>query len=288
MMLKELLKFLCNYKPAIRLFLKYKAAYCENFMLVNDLKREVPIIISLSSTEKHFKYLEYTLCSIQNQKVKPDRVILWLSNEYELSELPYCITKYIKNGLEIKFVEECSSFTKIIYALKEFKNSILITAEDDIYYQKTWLARLYHSYISSPRDIHVHKAHKIIATNDLTDYKKWGKYINDEDSSYTIFPLNAGGILYPPNCFSREVFRDDIYRKKTKIEWDLWAWFMSLVANRKIRVVKNHIKYLNCINIFERLINYIKAYRRHNNINKQIYFLMKYYGQNINQKMNTK
>lgn len=246
--------------------------------------RSIPIIVSLTSYRKRFSDLPKTIYSLLNQSIKPDKIILWLDEECEdLIYLPYDITQFIKNGLEIKFVKDVGPYTKAIYAFKEFKNAIIVTADDDIYYPKDWLKKLYLSYIAHPQDIHVHRAHRV----DLSKpYEKWTKHINEETARYDNFLTGVGGVLYPPECFGKEVFREDVFLKYSPKADDIWFWIMALVYNRKIRVVKNHIKTLITTNIFNQLFgnNLYKDNRKgYNDI--QLKNLLKFYEQNVINKL---
>lgn len=282
-----MLKCLPKYNFTFNPFIRYLSRNIGEFSGVNILKREVPIIVSLSSVEEHFGDLELSLYAIFNQSVQADKIILWLSDEYELAELPYSITRYIKNGLEIRFVEDKGVYNGIIYALKEFESSIIVYAKDDIIYPKDWLKKLYHSYIANPEDIHLHKTLRTIVnknSTDLASVKEWIRFVTEEDSEFSNFILSEGGVLIPPKCFTKEVFREDIYKKNSPTSVDIWLWFMALVSGRKIRVVKNHINTLTCTNIFRKLFGYdykknIKRY------DEQIENLMNFYKQNIMQKL---
>jgi len=247
---------------------------------------EVPLIVSLTSYGERFNDLVISLYSLLNQSLKPDRIILWLSDEYNLNALPYEITAFIKNGLEIRFVKDIRSYTKIIYALKEFPNAIIVTADDDIYYPKNWLKKLYYSYISNPEDIHVHRAHRF---EKGKPYEDWEKHVNEEGARYDNFLTGVGGVLYPPQCFTSEVLRDDIFLKYAPYADDIWLWVMALLNNRKIRVVKNHIKTLTCVNIFRQIFKNSKTLYAHNSAggnDEQLDNLMKFYERNILQKLN--
>jgi hypothetical protein len=108
-------------------------------------------------------------------------------DEYELAKLPYGITKYIKNGLEIRFVRDIGSYTKVIYALKEFEKSIVVTADDDIIYPKDWLKKLYLSYAANPEDIQVHRAHRVrIENKNIMPYETWSKHAEEESAAVII------------------------------------------------------------------------------------------------------
>ena len=127
-----------------------------------ETKRQNPVIVSLTSYYERFEKLPVTLYSLLNQSLKPDKIILWLDKKSEdLAYLPYEITQFFKNGLEIRLVEDVKSYTKAYYAFKEFSNAVIVTADDDVFYPKKWLEKLYYSYASHPEDIHVHSAHRV-------------------------------------------------------------------------------------------------------------------------------
>ena len=182
---------------------------------INDIRRDVPLIVSLTSYEERFEDLTISIYSLLNQSIKPDRIILWLSDNLCLNDLPYDITRFIKNGLEIRFVKDIGSYTKAIYAFKEFSNSIIVTADDDIYYPKDWLSKLYYSFIANPKDISVHRAHRIrFEDKKIAPYETWTKHVEEENARFDNFLTGVGGVLYPPNCFSNEVLRKDIFLTK--------------------------------------------------------------------------
>lgn len=283
----DLFKRIFSYKFHLRQFcnpfIGLQIKSLGNFLGVNQCKREIPIIVSLTSYEERFRDLPITIYSLLNQKLKPDRIILWLDEKHNLTTLPYKITQFIKNGLEIRFVKDIKSYTKGIYAFKEFSSAIIVTADDDIYYPTKWLKKLYHSYVSNQKDIHVHRAHKV---NLNLPYEKWEKEVNKENASYDNFLTGVGGVLYPPNCFTKEVLREDIFLKNAPNADDIWFWIMALVHGRKIRVVKNHIRTLICTNIFRQLFEKtLYSQNRKGGNDEQLANLMKFYGQNVKSKL---
>lgn len=291
-MIKSLLSRIFNYKFHVRgllnPFLGLQISSLGDYSGTNLTKRECPIIVSLTSYRERFKDLPITLYSLLNQSLKPDRVILWLDKEYEdLNNIPYEITQFLKNGLEICFVEDLRSYTKIIYALEEFRDSIIVTADDDIYYSTNWLKKLYYSYVSNPQDIHVHRAHKVLVSGgEILPYEKWQKHVEEENASYANFLTGVGGVLYPPKCFTSEVLRRDIFLKYAPYADDIWLWVMALVHNRKIRVVKNHIRTLIAVNIYKQIFSKtLYSKNRHGGNDKQLKALMKFYRENVLKKL---
>lgn len=284
--LSKILKSRLHLRFVFNSLIRYNSNLMSKYVGINPVKRDVPIIVSLTSYEARFKDLEISLYSLLNQSLKPDRIILWLSDEIEsLNDLPYEITKYIKNGLEIRFVKDIGSYTKAIYAFKEYQEAIIVTADDDIYYPQKWLERLYHSYIAHPKDIQVHRAHRVkLKDKKILPYEKWEKHVQEESARFDNFLTGVGGVLYPPNCFLSEVFRNDIFLKYAPTADDIWFWFMALISNRRIRVVQNHIKTLSCTNLLRQILPNRKTLYSINSTGRndeQIENLMKFYNNNI-------
>lgn len=284
--LSKILKSRLHLRFVFNPLIRYNSNLMSKYIGINPVKRDVPIIVSLTSYEARFKDLEISLYSLLNQSLKPDRIILWLSDEIEsLNDLPYEITKYIKNGLEIRFVKDIGSYTKAIYAFKEYSEAIIVTADDDIYYPKKWLERLYHSYIAHPKDIQVHRAHRVrLKDRKILPYEKWEKHVQEESARFDNFLTGVGGVLYPPNCFLSEVFRNDIFLKYAPTADDIWFWFMALISNRRIRVVQNHIKTLSCTNLLRQILPNRKTLYSINSTGRndeQVENLMKFYQNNI-------
>ena len=287
-MIKAPLKF--HIRPLLNPFIWYQIDNIGDYCGINtETKRENAIILSLTSYRDRFSKLPITLYSLLNQKLKPDKIILWLDEDSEeISYLPYEITQFIKNGLEIRFVKDLKSYTKFYYAFSEFSNSIIVTADDDIYYPSNWLEKLYYSYAAHPEDIHVHRAHRVIVGehNSILPYEQWEKHVKEESARYDNFLTGVGGVLYPPKCFSSEILRKDIFLKNAPTADDIWLWIMALSHDRKIRVVKNHQRNLIITDIFSHFFGenlYNKNSKGANDI--QFNNLMKFYKQNVMNKI---
>lgn len=60
-----------------------------------------------------------------------------------------------------KWCNDLKSYKKLVPALQEFPHDILITADDDLFYEPEWLEKLYNAYLENPQIIHCHRAHYI-------------------------------------------------------------------------------------------------------------------------------
>ena len=92
-------------KTINKLLLKPKIEKYDYYGL-NDETRNPKVIVSLTSYPKRITDIQYTLFSIFNQTFKPDKIVLWLTEEEipnREMDIPNHILKFKKIGLEIKW-----------------------------------------------------------------------------------------------------------------------------------------------------------------------------------------
>ncbi len=131
---------------------------------VNLNKRSPQLIVSLTSHPARINYVSVAINTILRQRLKPDRVILWLAEEEfknKEADLPDNLLSLKELGLEIKWCENLYSYKKIIPTLRECPNDIIVTADDDLYYAEDWLESLYNAYLKNPENIYVRRAVKV-------------------------------------------------------------------------------------------------------------------------------
>lgn len=220
---------------------------------LNTKLRERKLIVTLTSFPERMYDIHFCIYSLLNQNLKPDEVILWLAEDQFPNgekDIPREVLDLKEKGLTIKWCRNLYSYKKLIPAYKEFKNCILITADDDIFYPENWLAILYKSYLTHPNAITCHRAHRIKLDKDkkILPYKKWAKKINGPNFSYLNFFTGAGGVLYPPNSLNENVTNVKAFTELAPHGDDIWFWAMALLNNTKIYVANNNIKSLTYVN----------------------------------------
>lgn len=216
---------------------------------VKKSKRKPRIIVSLTSIPERMYDVHYTLYSLLNQQVKPDKVILWLSNEDfpngEL-DLPKEVLALQRNGLSLRFCDDLKSYKKIIPALETYPNDIIVTADDDIYYPPNWLKILYEDYRRNENDIIAHRVHRISVDDKgmVDDYNTWELNEKGDDYSFLNFATGAGGVLYPPKCFYKDILNKEMFMNKCKYSDDIWLWAMAVLNHKKIKTPKTRLNSL--------------------------------------------
>ena len=213
-------------------------------------KRKRELIISLTTIPDRLDRVHLCIETLLRQTVKPDRILIWLSPTYsdksKQSEqtLPPSLIALQKRGLQIHWYSDIRSYRKIIPAIKLYPNALIVTADDDVFYPRTWLEDLYSSFLLESNVIHCHRAHlmRYDSNGTLLPYRDWN--INSPTylgPSLDLFPTGVGGVLYAPWHLSNEVLNETVFIDLCPSADDIWLKAMSLLAKtpcKKVRLGK--------------------------------------------------
>jgi hypothetical protein len=209
----------------------------KDYSLLNENNCNHHIVVSLTSFPPRFRTLHLAIKSILNQKMKPDVILLCLAKEEAKNEfdLPDSIIDLKKYGLQILYIEEnLKPHKKYLYAMKNYPNSIIITVDDDIMYDKNLIKDLYDSYLKYPYAVSARRVHKIIKdkNNNILPYTDWlYEYKKEKKPSLDLIATGVGGILYPPCLLPPETFDTEKIKKLCLNADDIWLKFMELKNN---------------------------------------------------------
>lgn len=219
---------------------------------VTDKKRNPKVIVSLTTYPKRIDDIQYTLFSIFNQSFKPDKIILWLAEEEfpnKEMDIPWFILNFKKLGLEIKWCENIKSYKKLIPSLKEYPNDIIVTADDDIFYPKDWLKKLYDNYLKYPDCIIGQRARKMCFDDngEIDSYNNWKMIENEENPSFLNFLTGGAGSLYPPNSLDKHIFDNELFESLCLTGDDVWFWAMGVINRTKFKTVDDNLALLTYV-----------------------------------------
>jgi hypothetical protein len=176
---------------------------------------------------------------IKQKEVNIDKIILTLDkNKWTPENIPWIIKRLLKLGIDILFVDDIKSYTKIIPVLSLYKNSSIVSVDDDIYYSSNLIKTLYNGHLLFPDKIIAVKAliPEIKQNKIAASYIFWKEAIYGYTVSY-IMPLGVRGVLYPPGAFVEEVFNQSVFMKLAPTNDDLWLWIMALVSKTKHHLI---------------------------------------------------
>jgi hypothetical protein len=208
---------------------------------VTTAKRNPELIVSLTTIPERISKVALCLDSLLRQSLKPDRLILWLSECNEpnrplinQASLPSDLLRLIPRGLEIRWCKDIRSFRKIIPTLHAHPTALVVTADDDVFYPRHWLKELYDAYQIEPQYVHCHRAHQILydSAGVALPYNQWNMMANGEQGpSFDLFPTGVGGVLYAPGQLHPDILNEETFLALCPKADDVWLKAMSLLAN---------------------------------------------------------
>ena len=233
----------------IKICLKYK--YNIKLMPLSDSgitkeKRFPKIIVSLTTYPGRIDIVHKTIITLLQQTMKPDEVILWLAEEqFPDKKLPKSLTDLEQYGLSIRWCNDIRSYKKLIPTLKEYPQDIIITFDDDYYYDKNTVKNLYEEYLNYPNCVIGTRAMRLVPDKKCHRFNLIRRsYIYDDTylPSYLNTTIGFGGVLYPPCALSEDVLDEDKFMSVIPTNDDIWFWANAVKNGTKIVAMKNGYK----------------------------------------------
>ena len=218
---------------------QFKARF-SNVSGVLENRRETPLIVSLTSIPERLHKVHLCIETLLSQSLKPDNIILWLSDTIHGDDIPENLKRLEKRGLQIRGCRDIGPYTKLIYTLRENPQSIIVTADDDVFYPAYWLKKLYLAYQAEPQYIYCYRAHlmKCNSKGIPESYHHWDYFAPGMlGPSHFLLPTGHCGVLYPAGSLHHEVFNEELFSSICPTGDDIWFKAMSLlngVACKKV------------------------------------------------------
>lgn len=231
----------------------------------NKLKNNFPdiykgifnVIISLTSFPERINTVNQTIESLLNQEVKANKIILWLAPEQfpnKEADLPKQLLNLKEKGLIIDWYHDIRSYKKLIPTLKKYPDSIIITADDDIIYNKTCVKTLINTYYSNIYNIIANRITRLYYKEKNLEilprklYTKNNNYLPIlKQASCFNMQTGCAAVLYPPHCFYKDILNEDLIQKLAPTNDDQWFWAMGILNGFSVMMPKEpqfNLKYV--------------------------------------------
>ena len=204
--------------------------------LLNDHPREQKLVVSLTTFDKRVRSVYLPLESIAQQTFKPDEIVLWLDQEkFNNENLPVSLERMKKRGLKVRYCRDHGPHTKLIHALQDYPDDLIITIDDDHIYPMDMIENLMMAHKKHPGTICCNVARRIIKNDkdEYLPYAKWDRVHSTEYRSSELLPLGVHGVLYFPGCFDPEVLNIGNMKKLAPKADDIWYKAMHIKNNVK-------------------------------------------------------
>ena len=123
------------------------------------------IYVSISTIPSRIKNLEKSVKSILNQTLKPDKVFINIPLKYRRFEeiiKDDQIPNFKDSRVEITRCEDCGPGTKLLGSLHKMeKDSLLVLADDDNFYENYMIEKFYYFYKTAPENAYSFYVHPL-------------------------------------------------------------------------------------------------------------------------------
>ncbi len=195
------------------------------------------VVVSMTSFPEAIPYATQAVQSILNGSVLPDKLILYLTySQFAENRIPECLRVLSENNpiFEIRnYDRDIRSYRKLVPALIDFPDAIIVTVDDDVAYHKHMLRDLLDLHSQIPGAVLAHRAKRIKIGKP---YRSWRKYrwydflFKRIHEGFLNLQTGVGGVLYPPYSLKKEMMDVDLFTKIAPSTDDIWFWAAG-VAN---------------------------------------------------------
>ncbi|MDR1026998.1 MAG: hypothetical protein LBL46_01115 [Rickettsiales bacterium] len=198
------------------------------------------IIISLTSFPARINIVPKVVKRLLRQRARADLVALYLvEQQFPGHALPAELTALAADPrFQIRWKSgDLRGYDKLIPALSDFPDDIIITFDDDQKYARSVLGKLLRAHRRYPRCVICNRA-RLMRYPER--YKNWPilrglRRLRHLAPAFDIVPTGIGGVLYPP----RSLMRTDVLRDLAPTTDDLWFWTMAVRNGTKIKQTWN-------------------------------------------------
>lgn len=210
---------------------------------LNKEPRDTTLTFTLTSFPARIDTVQYTLCTLFDQSMKPDRVVLWLAaEEFEGVEMPDSIKEFQKIGLEVRFCENMFGHKRYYKLIDEQKdNELIVMFDDDILFPKYLVERLYTTWENFPDCVICERGQVLTFNGDkVLNPGRWSSIskVGIQSPSYRLLASPGGGCLFPPKALYKDANNTEIIKKYAFKTGDIWLMFMTV--QNDVKVVRTH------------------------------------------------
>ncbi len=203
---------------------------------MNMTTQKPQVVVSMTSFPQAIPYAYKAIRSILEGSVLPDKLILYLTfSQFGEAGIPEELTRLAEDNpvFEIRNYDiDIRSYRKLIPALADFPDAVIVTVDDDVHYHRNMLRDLLAMYSVDPHAVWAHRA-KLIKPGK--PYRKWRKYrwyhflIRRIHRGFLNIQTGVGGVLYPPHSLREDMLDVELFTRTAPSTDDIWFWAAAVL-----------------------------------------------------------
>ena len=213
-------------------------------MNLKSNSRHPQIVVSLTSFPAAIPYAIHAIQSILDGTTLPDKIVLYLTfSQFVETGIPQNLLDLAKENslFEIRdYPVDIRSYRKLIPALKDYPEDIIVTIDDDVFYDKNMLRDLLRVHKKYPKVVVAHRVRRIVLN---APYRKWRKYkyydffFRKYIHSYRSMQTGVGGVLYPPHSLDEKMLNPELFMEMAPTNDDVWFWAAAVSLDNVVMPV---------------------------------------------------
>jgi hypothetical protein len=193
----------------------------------------IDLVVSITSIPERIELFLGALGWLAEQTAQPRAAVIWLGEEGFPEARRRAAARFpLPTWAEVRYRPDLGPQTKLLYALREFPDLPIVTADDDVIYPPDWLEGLDAAYRAAPAHIHCYRAHaiRLSAEGALAPYSEWDwTSPGVRGPSHLLYPTGTCGTLYPPGSLDERVFDLSAMLRLCPSNDDTWFKAMALL-----------------------------------------------------------
>lgn len=193
--------------------------------------RKQGTIVSLTSFPEAIPYCVRAIRSVLDGSMLPDRIVLYLDTwKFPGGVLPEELEKLKSECplFEVRFdSSDIRSYKKLIPALRDFPEDVIVTVDDDIFYHRHMLRDLVRMHRRMPDAVIAHRVRRIIPDRPYSMWRKYKWYdfiFRRLRPGYANLQTGVGGVLYPPHSLDETMLDPELFMSLAPTVDDVWFW----------------------------------------------------------------
>lgn len=209
------------------------------------------VVVTLTSYPPRIGTVWHSVRSIFGQSYLPDRIVLYLAKSdfpNREKDLPQSLLDMLWHDFEIRWVDEdLKPHKKYYWAFKDFRDSLVVTIDDDLVYRKTMIQELVEAFPKHPDAIIASRTHLIMFNEDgsIKPYDQWiyeAPYYHPAlvgIPSMRLFATTGAGTLFNPSLFPELTFDIDLIKRHCLAADDVWLKAVETIAGIPVVAATN-------------------------------------------------
>ena len=204
---------------------------------MNEHKTHRPeVVVAMTSFPAAIRYAVLAIKSILNGSVLPDKLVLYLTlSQFQETGIPEELQQLAEENpiFEVRdYDRDIRSYRKLIPALIDFPEAIIVTVDDDVWYHPHMLRDLLSWHAQIPNAVLAHRAKRISIGKP---YRSWRKYkwyhflFKRIHAGFANLQTGVGGVLYPPHSLRKDMMNAELFTRIAPSCDDFWFWAAAVL-----------------------------------------------------------